>query len=77
MLKTCLGPLQQAMLSQTTNQDIAKILIDHGADLTIKDRFGRTPLHTADGSSIPSMKASLEAALVERDAKMIQNEKGS
>ena len=30
------------------SNDIIEYLVDHGADLTIKDGFGRTPLEEAD-----------------------------
>ncbi len=57
-------------VNETKSRQTLGLLIDYGANLSIKDRFGRTVLHTADRSSDPSMRSFLEDALAKRDIKL-------
>ena len=36
--------------------EIARYLLDHGADINKKDRWGRTPLHYAQEAAGPEMR---------------------
>jgi ankyrin repeat protein len=74
--KQWLTPLRQTPLhqaSQSGSLEVARLLIDHGADLEVQDKHGNTPLHEA------SMSESVEIArlLLELGAATTaQNERG-
>lgn len=51
------GPLHAAVSTQRT--EIVRLLLDRGADIERRDRFGRTPLHWAVTCGHPDMAALL------------------
>lgn len=53
-------------VNATRNRETLGLLIDYGADLSIKEMHGYTPLQTADRSSDPDMRAFLEDALAQK-----------
>lgn len=59
-------------VNETKNRQTLPLLINYGADLGVKDRFGHTVLHTADRSSDPGIRVFLEDALAKRDIRLGQ-----
>lgn len=59
-------------VNETKNRQTLPLLIEYGADLNIKDRFGHTVLQTADRSSDPGIRAFLEDAIAKRDIRLGQ-----
>ena len=58
-------------VNETKSRQTLPLLVEYGADLNIKDRFGHTVWHTADRSSDPGIRAFLEDALAERDNSIV------
>ena len=42
-------------MARQWHTDVAKFLLEHGADVNQKDVFGRTPLHVAAAVDYPEM----------------------
>ncbi len=41
------APLHNTMLPAESHDQLVAILVEHGANVNVKDDFGRTPLHRA------------------------------
>lgn len=68
-------PKNGTLLHRAANQgqlDVARFLIDHGADVGARDEMGRTPLHRAAGNGHRAMVELLLANKADANAKVSQ-----
>ena len=59
-------------VTEAKSRPTLALLVEYRANLSIKDMFGHTVLHTADRSSDPDLRAFLEETLATRESRLGQ-----